>query len=145
MNINCAIFNMWIWILSSSKTCLLHRIVGCGLDIQCFFFVVGQNFSPFSSVHHMGSISSGEKITKLTTQPCTAMMKLDPCTYDTIVVSLWVSCSLRSVNLSACSSLKTVVHVFWDMMCQMISNYWHFGRTCSLLHIQGPNAQEAEI
>jgi len=145
MNINFAVFNMWIWILSSSKTCLFHRIVGCGLDNPCYFCGRGRNFSPFNSVYHMGSISSRGKVTKLTTHPHTAMMKLDPCTYDTIVVSLWVSCSLRSVNLSVCSSLKTVVHVFWDMMCQMISNYWHCGRTCNLLLIQGPNAQEGEV
>jgi len=136
---------MWIWILISSKTCMFHRMVACGLENQCYFCGRGRNFSPFSSVHYMGSISRRGKITKLTTHPHTAMMKLDPCTYDTIVVSQWVSCFLRSVNLSACSSLKAVVHVFWDMMCQMISNYWHFGSTFSLFHIQSPNAQEAEI
>jgi hypothetical protein len=70
---------MCIWILSSSKTCLFHRIVGCGLDNQCYCCGRGRNFSPFSSVHHMGSISSRGKITKLTTHPHTAMIKLDPC------------------------------------------------------------------
>jgi hypothetical protein len=59
------------------KKTLIATDKDCGLDNQRYFCSRGRNFSPFSSVHHMGSISGRGKITKLTTHPHTTMMKLD--------------------------------------------------------------------